>query len=71
MRPVENWNFSPQMTATNKLSAGSVGYIATGLKTISECRVGDTITLKENAAQEALPGYQKSKTYGLRWDISC
>ena len=61
VRPVEIGTFSPQMTAKKTLKAGSVGYIATGLKTISECRVGDTITLKNNPADEALPGYKKAK----------
>ena len=61
LRPVEIGTFCPQMTPQKSLSAGSVGYVATGLKTISECRVGDTITLKKNPAKEALPGYQKAK----------
>ncbi len=61
LRPVEIGTFCPQMTPQKSLMAGSVGYVATGLKTISECRVGDTITLKKNPAKEALPGYQKAK----------
>ena len=61
LRPVEIGTFCPQMTPQKSLTAGSVGYVATGLKTISECRVGDTITLKKNPAKEALPGYQKAK----------
>ncbi len=44
------------------LEAGDVGYIATGLKTVSECRVGDTIThAAKPAGGEPLPGYQKAK----------
>ncbi len=61
LRPVEIGTFCPQMTPQKTLKAGSVGYIATGLKTVSECHVGDTITLKQNPAKEALPGYQKAK----------
>lgn len=41
------------------LEAGEVGYIAASIKSLSDIRVGDTITLKENKAEEALPGYKK------------
>ena len=40
------------------LYAGEVGYIAASIKTVSEARVGDTVTTKENPAKEALPGYR-------------
>ncbi len=40
------------------LSSGEVGYIAASIKTISTSRVGDTITLAENPADEPLPGYR-------------
>ncbi|MDQ7024785.1 MAG: translation elongation factor 4 [Anaerolineae bacterium] len=53
--------FSPNMSPIDGLSTGEVGYIATGLKTIQECRVGDTITLANGGAQEALPGYKQIK----------
>lgn len=59
--PVEIGVFSPDMRPIDGLSAGEVGYIATGLKTIQECRVGDTITLANNGADEALPGYKQVK----------
>src|SRR5690606_6541850 len=59
--PVEIGVFSPNMTVIDTLEVGSVGYIATGLKTIQECRVGDTITLTHNGAKEALPGYTQVK----------
>jgi GTP-binding protein LepA len=59
--PVEIGTFSPQMTVTGDLSAGEVGYVATGLKTVQECRVGDTLTLDERRATQPLPGYQKVK----------
>lgn len=61
VKPVEIGTFTPGMTATDKISAGEVGYIATGLKTIHECRVGDTITLARNSAPTPLPGYQQAK----------
>ncbi|MGQ0604586.1 MAG: translation elongation factor 4 [Anaerolineales bacterium] len=59
--PVEIGTFSPQMTPTGELSAGEVGYVATGLKTVQECRVGDTLTLDDRRAAQPLPGYQKVK----------
>ncbi|MBR6790180.1 MAG: translation elongation factor 4 [Oscillospiraceae bacterium] len=42
-----------------ELSAGDVGYITASIKNISDTRVGDTVTLAENAASEPLPGYRK------------
>lgn len=42
-----------------KLEAGEVGYIAASIKNLSDVRVGDTITLKNNKAEEPLPGYKK------------
>ena len=42
--PVEIGIFAPNMKALDSIHAGDVGYVATGLKTVSECRVGDTIT---------------------------
>jgi len=59
--PVEIGVFTPSMVAVDSLSAGQVGYIATGLKTIQECRVGDTITLMKEKAPESLPGYEQVK----------
>lgn len=43
------------------LSAGEVGYIITGMKTISEARVGDTITLEEGGCEEPLAGFKEVK----------
>ena len=43
----------------SELEAGEVGYIAASIKSLSDIRVGDTITLKENKAEEPLPGYKK------------
>ena len=61
LKPVEMGVFAPAMRPVDGLSSGDVGYIATGLKTVSECRVGDTITLANTPAAEALPGYRKVK----------
>ena len=44
---------------TNELKAGEVGYIAASIKNISDIHVGDTITLKNNPADEPLKGYKK------------
>ena len=43
----------------DELVAGDVGYIAASIKSLSDIRVGDTITLKDNKADEPLPGYKK------------
>ena len=59
--PLELGIFSPRMKPVKALTAGEVGYVATGLKTVRECRVGDTITLKDAPAAEPLPGYQAVK----------
>ena len=43
----------------DKLEAGEVGYIAASIKSLSDIRVGDTITVETNPAKEPLPGYKK------------
>ncbi|MEX2598320.1 MAG: translation elongation factor 4, partial [Dehalococcoidia bacterium] len=53
--------FKPVMNKVPDLTAGEVGYVATGLKSVGECRVGDTITLARNGATDALPGYGERK----------
>jgi GTP-binding protein LepA len=58
---IEIGTFSPQLTPSGELSAGEVGYVATGLKTVQECHVGDTLTLAANQAAEPWPGYQRVK----------
>ena len=60
-KPVEVGVFAPHMTPTGSLRAGEVGYIATGLKTVREARVGDTVTHAQRPAVEPLPGYQHPK----------
>lgn len=60
--PVEIGIFHPDMQPVDSLEAGEVGYVATGFKTVQECRVGDTITAVVNGADEALPGYKKVKS---------
>ena len=61
VEPIELGVFRPGMVPVKELTAGEVGYIATGLKTVRECRVGDTITLASQPAGSPLPGYQMVK----------
>lgn len=44
---------------TKELSSGEVGYITASIKTVSDARVGDTVTTAERPATEPLPGYRK------------
>ena len=53
--------FSPVMTPKNELGTGEVGYVATGLKIVRDCQVGDTITSARRPATTALPGYRAVK----------
>jgi GTP-binding protein LepA len=59
--PIEIGVFRPGMEPCAILSAGEVGYVATGLKTLQDCRVGDTFTLFEKPASRPLPGYRPAK----------
>jgi len=53
--------FRPTLTPVRELATGEVGYVATGLKNVKECRVGDTITDDRKPAAEPLPGYRPAK----------
>ncbi|MHB0867059.1 MAG: translation elongation factor 4 [Thermoleophilia bacterium] len=53
--------FSPNMMPADSLSAGEVGYIITGIKTVRDLRVGDTITHTGRRAAKALPGYREAQ----------
>lgn len=58
--PIELGVFTPHMTPTDRLEAGEVGYICTGLKEVSQVTVGDTITTAPAADQVTrLPGYKE------------
>src|SRR5258708_15248519 len=59
---VEVGYFQPRMISSDSLSAGEVGYLATGFKNVKDCRVGDTVTTPHALGQvEALPGYKPAK----------
>ncbi|BAK58339.1 MULTISPECIES: translation elongation factor 4 [Lactococcus] len=51
--------FTPKAVARDFLMAGDVGYLAAAIKTVADTRVGDTITLANRPADEALAGYKK------------
>jgi GTP-binding protein LepA len=52
---------SPEMTPTEVLSAGEVGYVIPGVKNVRQARVGDTLTTVRRPATESLAGYQDAK----------
>jgi GTP-binding protein LepA len=53
--------FGPEMMPVEVLRAGEVGYLITGVKDVSQLRVGDTLTTKAGGASEPLPGYREIK----------
>lgn len=56
--------FKPELKETNNLSAGDIGYLATGFKDIKSCRVGDTIVKESDFLQKkvvSFPGYKEPK----------
>src|SRR3990172_7481536 len=68
LEPLEGGAFRPSFSPTDGLVAGEVGYVATGLKTVRDCRVGDTLTADPSTSLRAgapsvspLPGYKPAK----------
>jgi len=53
--------FKPKMTPSESINRGGVGYIITGLKSIKDARVGDTVTEDNNPIKEPLAGYEIAK----------
>jgi GTP-binding protein LepA len=53
--------FRPQLVPVASLGAGEVGYVATGLKSVRDCQVGDTLTSASRPAPAPLPGYKPAK----------
>jgi GTP-binding protein LepA len=54
--------FRPQLVPVDQLLAGEVGYVATGLKSVRDAQVGDTLTVAARPAEHPLPGYQPAKS---------
>jgi len=52
---------APKATPTQELSAGEVGYLYANIKTVSDAKIGDTVTDLDNPAAEALPGFEEIK----------
>jgi GTP-binding protein LepA len=61
LEPLEVGYFRPQLVPCPVLDTGEVGYVATGLKSVGDCRVGDTITYHDRPASQPLPGYRPAK----------
>ncbi|HSH21916.1 MAG TPA: translation elongation factor 4 [Candidatus Caenarcaniphilales bacterium] len=53
--------FRPQLVPIARLGPGEVGYVATGLKSVRDCQVGDTMTAAARPAAAPLPGYKPAK----------
>jgi GTP-binding protein LepA len=60
--PLELGVFRPQLVPVKQLVAGEVGYVATGLKSVRDAQVGDTVTTVARPAAQPLPGYQAAKS---------
>ena len=59
---LETGYFQPRLISSETLSAGEVGYVATGFKNVKDCRVGDTITVPGALGHiQPLPGYEPAK----------
>jgi GTP-binding protein LepA len=58
---VEIGTFSPKMTPCKTLGPGEVGYFISNIKTLSDLRIGDTLTLQHKPAEKMLPGYDEPK----------
>ena len=60
---IEVGYFKPELTPCDKLKAGEIGYVATGLKDIEKCRVGDTVTVYSLKFKvDSLKGYQQPQS---------
>jgi GTP-binding protein LepA len=54
--------FRPQLVPVERLGPGEVGYVATGLKSVADCQVGDTLTSATAPAPHPLPGYKPARS---------
>jgi GTP-binding protein LepA len=62
VEPLEVGVFRPSLSPIAALTTGEVGYVATGLKNVKDCQVGDTVTDLERPAAEPLAGYRPAKS---------
>ncbi|PPR49656.1 MAG: Elongation factor 4 [Alphaproteobacteria bacterium MarineAlpha5_Bin5] len=53
--------FSPKITEVESLGPGEIGFINSGIKSVSDCKVGDTITEEKNPISKSLPGFKPSQ----------
>jgi len=53
--------FSPKLTEVDHLGPGEIGFINSGIKSVSDCKVGDTITDERNPTENPLPGFKPSQ----------
>ncbi len=53
--------FSPKATEVDNLGPGEIGFINSGIKSVSDCKVGDTITDDKRPTEEVLPGFKPSQ----------
>jgi len=53
--------FSPKITEVETLGPGEIGFINSGIKSVSDCKVGDTITEEKNPTSQPLPGFKPSQ----------
>jgi GTP-binding protein LepA len=61
VHPIEQLGvFTPKMRAMDELGPGEMGYITAAIKTVADCKVGDTITDDRHPVTEALPGFKPS-----------
>src|SRR6201996_2293970 len=61
VHPIEQLGvFTPKMRPKDELGPGEMGYITAAIKTVADCKVGDTITDDRNPVAEALPGFKPS-----------
>ena len=60
-RVEEVGRFQIERVSSESLAAGDVGYLIAGIKTVADTRIGDTMTLDDRPADEALPGFRESK----------
>ena len=60
---LEVGSLNPAMNPSKELASGEIGYIVTNLRSTREAKVGDTVTLSKNPADESLPGYKDVKPF--------